>query len=83
MRYALITGAFGGMGSKTVELFATQGYTVFALDKNVKHTNDKVVPIEVDLTNAESVKNAFELVKNTLIGWTLLFILQVFIILIL
>ena len=36
MRYALITGAVGGMGSKTVELFATQGYTVFALDKNVK-----------------------------------------------
>lgn len=64
MRYALITGAFGGMGSKTVELFVTQGYTVFALDKNVKHTNDKVVPIEVDLTNAESVKNAFELVKK-------------------
>lgn len=64
MRYALITGAFGGMGSKTVELFAKQGYTVFALDRKTKDAIDNVIPIEVDLTNAESVKNAFELVKK-------------------
>ena len=67
MRYALITGAFGGMGSKTVELFATQGYTVFALDRKTKDASENVIPVEVDLTNPESVKNAFKIVK-TIVG---------------
>ena len=64
MKYALITGAYGGMGSKTVEEFATQGYTVFALDRKTKDDVENVIPIAVDLANAESVKNAFEIVKN-------------------
>ena len=64
MKYALITGAYGGMGSKTVEEFTSQGYTVFALDRKTKETSGNVIPIEVDLTYAESVKNAFEIVKN-------------------
>ena len=32
MKYALVTGAYGGMGIKTARLFASEGYTVFALD---------------------------------------------------
>ena len=33
MKYALVTGAAGGMGKATVKKLVENGYTVFALDK--------------------------------------------------
>ena len=59
MKYALVTGAYGGMGYSTVKELVSHGYTVFALDKKVKEKEDNVVPIEVDVTDAKSVKSAF------------------------
>lgn len=63
MKYVLVTGAYGGMGRKTVEELANNGYTVFALDKNVGEKQENVVPITVDLTDSASVQDAFEKVN--------------------
>ena len=35
MEYVLVTGAYGGMGRKTVEPLKAQGFCVFALDRTV------------------------------------------------
>lgn len=64
MKYVLITGAYGGMGHKTVKELAGKGLTVFALDKKVGQAEENVVPIQTDVTDAESIKNAFEKVKS-------------------
>lgn len=64
MKYVLVTGAYGGMGRKTVETLANNGYTVFALDKNTEDKQQKnVIPISADLTDVSSIKAAFEKVK--------------------
>lgn len=63
MKYVLITGAYGGMGYQTVKELASQGFTVFALDKKVKDPENNVIPIETDVTDTESVKNAYAQVK--------------------
>ena len=65
MRYVLITGANGGMGRETTRLFSKHGFTVFALDKNVQEEDNNIIPISADITDINSVKNAFEIVKNT------------------
>lgn len=64
-KYILITGAYGGMGRKTVLRFSNMGYTVFALDKEVMPQENNVIPIKVDLTNEEDLKNAYETVRKT------------------
>ncbi len=61
MKYAVITGAYGGMGSATTKLFANNGYTVFALDKNVQQNQgENIIPVSVDLTSEDSIKLALE-----------------------
>lgn len=64
MKYVLITGAYGGMGYKTVKQLASSGFTVFALDKNVKAAEENVIPIQADVTNVESIKNALSIVQS-------------------
>ncbi len=63
MQYVLITGAYGGMGYQTVQTFAKKGFTVFALDKKVKDPEENVIPIEADVTDVESLKNAYKKVQ--------------------
>lgn len=63
-KYVLISGAYGGMGYKTAKLFAEKGYTVFALDKTVKEAEENILPVSADVTDTESLKNAFEQVKS-------------------
>lgn len=62
MRSILITGAYGGMGSKTAERLASEGFRVFALDKKIGEEKENIIPIETDVTDEESVKRAFETV---------------------
>lgn len=62
-RYVLVTGAYGGMGRKTAEALRNDGYRVFALDKKVGAQEENIIPLEADITDAESVKNAFETVR--------------------
>ena len=64
MKYVVVTGAYGGMGYQTVKFLVDSGYTVFALDKVVKEAEPNVIPIEVDLTNYNSVENAFSIVSS-------------------
>ena len=64
MKYVLITGAFGGMGKSATKMFKDAGYFVFALDKNVGEAEENVLPIEVDVTSEESVKNAFSIISE-------------------
>ena len=63
MQYVLITGAYGGMGYATAKELAKQGFTVFALDKNVKEQEENIIPLQTDITDTESIKNAFDKVK--------------------
>ncbi|MBQ9746204.1 MAG: SDR family NAD(P)-dependent oxidoreductase [Clostridia bacterium] len=63
-KYVLITGAYGGMGRKTVETLKKQGFFVFAMDKKVEEAEENVLPLEADVTNAESVRAAFEKVRE-------------------
>ncbi len=64
MKYVLITGAYGGMGYQTAKQFASNGFTVFALDKAVKSPEENIIPIEVDVTDPSSIERAFEEVKK-------------------
>ena len=64
MKSVLITGAYGGMGRATVELLKKQGIRVFALDIKVGEPEENLVPIAVDITCEESVKEAFLKVKK-------------------
>ena len=59
MKCVVITGAYGGMGYSTVKALSESGYTVFALDKKVREAEPNVIPIETDVTDAESVRRAF------------------------
>lgn len=63
MKYVLLTGAAGGMGQKAAITLAQSGYFVFALDKKPILPSVNIMPITADLTDAESVKNAFEIIS--------------------
>ncbi len=64
MKYILVTGAYGGMGRETVDALKKHGFCVFALDKKVGGAEENVIPLEVDVTDAQSVSAAFERVKT-------------------
>lgn len=64
MKYVLVTGAYGGMGYKTVKALTSCGFTVFALDKKVSESEENVIPIEVDVADVDSVQRACEKVKE-------------------
>ncbi|MGM9614336.1 MAG: SDR family NAD(P)-dependent oxidoreductase [Oscillospiraceae bacterium] len=64
MKYIAVTGAYGGMGQKTVELLKNQGFCVIAIDKTTGAAEEHVIPLQMDVTDAESVKSAFEMVQT-------------------
>ena len=64
MKSILITGACGGMGRATAELFAKRGFRVFALDKKPCETKENIIFIETDITSEESVISAYDRVKS-------------------
>ena len=55
----LITGAYGGMGRAAAKALKDSGFLVFALDKNVGEEEENILPIKADITDENSVKNAF------------------------
>ena len=64
MKYFLVTGAYGGMGNSVCKKLTGLGYTVFALDKKIQSKNSSIIPIEADLTDENSIKNAFNVISN-------------------
>lgn len=64
MKYALVTGAFGGMGKSAVRRLAEKGYTVFALDIALSGSPQNVIGIETDITDINSVEHAFSIVTS-------------------
>lgn len=61
MKYALVTGAFGGMGRAVTRALVRDGYFVFALDRRIPEgeTEKSVLPVAVDLTDEASVQSAY------------------------
>ena len=70
MKYALITGAGGGLGGAGAKALAAKGWTVFAADireaalENIG-TTTRMIPILLDVTNQKSIDIAVETVKKT------------------
>lgn len=64
MKYILVTGAYGGMGKKTVDALKKEGFFVIALDKRTEKPTENVIPVQVDITNPDSVRLAFEQIKE-------------------
>lgn len=60
----LITGAYGGMGRATARTLSEVGFCVFALDKTVGAGEENIIPIEADITDENSVINAFRIVSE-------------------
>ena len=63
MKYAVVTGAYGGMGKATVDALREQGYYVFALDLKVGEAQEGVEPIAIDVTDQASVERAVAQVR--------------------
>ena len=64
MKYILVTGACGGMGSKTVQVLKAQGFVVFAMDRVMCKEEDGIIPLQADITDEQSVKDAFQKVRE-------------------
>ena len=63
MKTVLITGAYGGMGRAASLKYKSLGYRVIALDIKASEPEENIYPIEVDLREERSVKEAYERVK--------------------
>ena len=64
MKYILITGAGGGMGKATAKLFASLGYTVFALDRLEIEASENIITIAADVTDESSLAIALQKVRE-------------------
>ena len=64
MKYALVTGAYGGMGKATVNNLINNGYQVFALDQRTEEASSGIIPIICDVTSPSSVNKALEEVSK-------------------
>lgn len=65
MEYVLVTGAYGGMGKAMVDTLLDKGFFVIALDKKITNENkERLLSLEVDVTQEEKIKWAFEKVKE-------------------
>lgn len=59
----VITGASGGIGRATAELFVSRGHTVYGLSRRAGDL-ESVRYISTDVTDEDSVKSAFERIRS-------------------
>lgn len=64
MKHVVITGAYGGMGYAAAKSLSEAGYTVYALDIEVKEPEPNIIPVKTDVTDEYSVARAFEFVSS-------------------
>jgi NAD(P)-dependent dehydrogenase (short-subunit alcohol dehydrogenase family) len=64
LKYILVTGASGGMGTQTITKLLDIGFRVIALDNKDSLSIPNVSYIKTDITDEGSVLRAFEKVKN-------------------
>ncbi|MBA2659812.1 MAG: SDR family NAD(P)-dependent oxidoreductase [Nitrosospira sp.] len=68
-RIALVTGASSGIGRGTAELFAENGYYVFAAARRISRLeqirSDHIEPIELDVTDEKAIRMAVDHVIST------------------
>ena len=70
MKYALFTGAGGGLGGAGATALAAKGWTVFAADINKAALEElgktpRIIPLIMDVTSKESIDAAVETVSKT------------------
>jgi len=69
MKYALVTGAAGGLGSACTRALAHTGWMIFASDLVERYpeieATTQVVPLVMDVTNQWSVDAAVEMINQT------------------
>jgi len=59
LKKVLVTGASSGIGKETADLFAMNGFVVYAASRHPGTTsNPSIIPLEMDVTDPESVKAA-------------------------
>lgn len=63
MKFALVTGVCGGIGSAVSRKLIQEGYQVFGLDRRKPEETEGLEFIETDLCDAASVEAAFQIVK--------------------
>lgn len=67
-KYVVVTGAGGGFGKVTVDLLVNDGFCVFAcdIDNEVlkKMESENIIPLQVDITNRQSIKKGLDIIKR-------------------
>lgn len=64
MKTILITGAYGGMGRAAARCLRDRGWRVFALDRRVEVGEENIIPLQADITDADSIKAACAAVRE-------------------
>lgn len=64
MKYILVTGAYGGIGSAVAKMLSERGFCVFSLDKRAGAAEKNIIPIAADITSEESISAAAETVRK-------------------
>ena len=61
----LVTGASSGIGKETADLFAMNGFTVYAASRHPVETKNKsIIPIAMDVTDIASIRNAADKIES-------------------
>jgi NAD(P)-dependent dehydrogenase (short-subunit alcohol dehydrogenase family) len=63
-RSVFITGAGGGLGAAVCGRFVKEGWTVFAADLKPPPAAENIIPVQVDVTDTDSVDAAMDLVDE-------------------
>lgn len=64
MKTVVVTGGSSGIGKAICEVFADKGFSVYELSRSGKD-NGKIIHVDCDVTNEESIDNAFsEIIKS-------------------